>query len=64
LEELENISDFEKSYTFIECGFNLRSTDLQAVLGLSQLQKVPSFVKKREENFKLLEFQQLSDFRR
>jgi CDP-6-deoxy-D-xylo-4-hexulose-3-dehydrase len=53
LEELENISDFEKSYTFIECGFNLRSTDLQAVLGLSQLQKVPSFVKKREENFKL-----------
>ncbi len=45
------ISDFEALYTFYYNGFNFRSTDLQALLGLSQLNKLKEFVDKRYENF-------------
>lgn len=42
-----NVSDFEQLYKFYEPGFNLRSTDLQAFLGLRQLAKLDDFVAKR-----------------
>lgn len=51
LREEHNISDFNDAYTFYQAGFNVRSTDLQAVIGLKQLQKVDGFIKKRIENF-------------
>ncbi|KMW57411.1 DegT/DnrJ/EryC1/StrS aminotransferase [Candidatus Rhodobacter oscarellae] len=38
-------------YTFYHAGFNLRSTDLQARLGQSQLLKLDDIVKVRERNF-------------
>ncbi len=36
-------------YEMKELGFNYRITDLQCALGISQLKKLPSFVKKRQE---------------
>jgi dTDP-4-amino-4,6-dideoxygalactose transaminase len=37
------------NYQQIELGFNYRMTDLQAALGLSQMQRLDLFVKKRHE---------------
>ena len=48
-----NISEFDAMYTFYHPGYNLRSTDLQAYIGLSQIDKLDSWGKKREQNFKL-----------
>lgn len=48
-----NISDFRAFYTFYYPGFNLRSTDLQAFIGLSQLDKIDNFSKRRNENYKI-----------
>jgi CDP-4-dehydro-6-deoxyglucose reductase, E1 len=49
---LENdIDSFRNLYTFYYPGFNLRSTDLQAFIGRSQLQKIDGIIKIRERNF-------------
>jgi len=48
-----NIDDFSGLYTFYYPGFNLRSTDLQAVIGLGQLDKLSDIVKKRNSNFRI-----------
>jgi CDP-4-dehydro-6-deoxyglucose reductase, E1 len=45
------IDDFSALYTFYEPGFNLRSTDLQAVIGIRQLEKVDDMIDQRNENF-------------
>jgi len=42
--------DFSALYTFYEPGFNLRSTDLQAVIGIRQLDKIDEWIDKRNEN--------------
>lgn len=41
---LWDVSDFESLYKFYEPGFNVRSTDLQAFIGLRQLEKLDMFV--------------------
>lgn len=46
-------SDFDSLYTFYHSGFNLRSTDLQAFIGMSQIDKLDDICKKRNENFKI-----------
>jgi len=46
-----NIDDFRNLYTFYFPGFNLRSTDLQAFLGISQLKTLDIKNKKRYENY-------------
>lgn len=48
-----SVNEFNSLYTFYHPGFNFRSTDLQAFLGLRQIKKLDSFAKKREENFKV-----------
>lgn len=48
-----NVNDFRALYTFYYPGFNLRSTDLQAFIGLSQIEKIDDFSKIRSENYKL-----------
>ena len=53
LREKYNITDFRALYTFYYPGFNLRATDLQAFIGLSQLNKIDEIVEKRNKNFKL-----------
>lgn len=46
-----NISEFSALYTMYYSGFNVRATDLQAFIGLSQLKKLDSFIQRRQENF-------------
>lgn len=48
-----NIDDFNSLYTFYYPGFNFRSTDLQAFIGLTQVDKLDKFSINRENNFKL-----------
>jgi CDP-6-deoxy-D-xylo-4-hexulose-3-dehydrase len=52
LREVENVSEFRALYTFYYPGFNLRSTDLQAYIGLGQLEKLDDIVIKRNANYK------------
>ena len=46
------IDEFANLYTFYFEGFNLRSTDLQARLGITQLSRLPAITDIREENFR------------
>lgn len=48
-----NIDDFNSLYTFYYPGFNFRSTDLQAFIGVTQIDKLDTFSINRERNFKL-----------
>jgi CDP-6-deoxy-D-xylo-4-hexulose-3-dehydrase len=43
--------EFSALYTFFVPGFNLRSTDLQAQIGIKQLDKVDGMINNRYENF-------------
>lgn len=53
LREQYSIDEFRALYTFYYPGFNLRSTDLQAKIGLLQLDKLDASIEKRISNFKL-----------
>ncbi len=44
------IDDFHTPFVFYEPGFNLRSTDLNAFLGLRQLDKIDWIISRRHEN--------------
>ena len=46
-------NDFEAQYTFYHLGFNLRSTDLQAFIGINQLKRCDEIVEKRNKNYLL-----------
>lgn len=48
-----NVDEFKDLYTFYYPGFNLRSTDLQAHIGLNQMKKISFIVTKRHENYNL-----------
>ncbi|MBO4555944.1 MAG: lipopolysaccharide biosynthesis protein RfbH [Elusimicrobiales bacterium] len=41
---------YDHKYIYSHLGYNLKITDWQAAIGLSQLEKLPSFLKKRAEN--------------
>jgi CDP-6-deoxy-D-xylo-4-hexulose-3-dehydrase len=44
-------TDFDSLYKFYYAGFNLRSTDLQAFLGINQLDKIDFITEQREANY-------------
>src|SRR3989344_3271288 len=47
------IDDFHSPFVFYEPGFNLRSTDLNAFLGIRQVDKMEWLIKRRRENHAL-----------
>lgn len=51
---------YDHKYTYSHLGFNLKITDWQAALGVSQLQKLPGFLLKRRQNAEFL-FEKLAD---
>jgi CDP-6-deoxy-D-xylo-4-hexulose-3-dehydrase len=51
LREKWNIDDLSALYTFYVPGFNVRSTDLQAVIGIKQLDKIDNLISSRNNNF-------------
>lgn len=51
LEQKYQVSEFDSLYTFYQPGFNLRSTDLQAKIGLMQLEKLDFVTQVRFANY-------------
>ncbi|MCR4323987.1 MAG: lipopolysaccharide biosynthesis protein RfbH [Nanoarchaeota archaeon] len=45
---------YDHKYIYSEIGYNLKNTDLNVAIGLSQLDKLEEFVRIRKENFNLL----------
>jgi len=45
---------YDHKYVYSHFGFNLKPTDMQAAIGVAQLEKLPLFIKKRKENFQRL----------
>jgi len=58
------IPDYDRKYTYINIGYNLKPLDLQAAFGLQQLKRLPDFIKRRKDNFKRLheELTKFEDF--
>lgn len=42
---------YDHKYTYSHIGYNLKATDIQAALGVSQLKKLPEFIGARKRNF-------------
>ncbi len=45
---------YDHKYTYSHIGYNLKATDMQAALGVSQLNKLPYFIERRKHNFEYL----------
>jgi CDP-6-deoxy-D-xylo-4-hexulose-3-dehydrase len=45
---------YDHKYTYSHIGYNLKATDMQAALGLSQLAKAENFIQKRKDNYEYL----------
>ena len=45
---------YDHKYVYSHFGFNLKPSDMQSAVGCAQLEKLPSFIEKRRENFVFL----------
>jgi CDP-6-deoxy-D-xylo-4-hexulose-3-dehydrase len=46
---------YDHKYTYSHIGYNLKVTDMQAAVGVSQLAKLPAFIEARRKNFAYLQ---------
>lgn len=51
---------YDHKYTYSHIGYNLKATDMQAAVGLAQMQKISGFIDSRRANFAYL-YQNLQD---
>jgi CDP-4-dehydro-6-deoxyglucose reductase, E1 len=47
-------SGYDHKYTYSHLGYNLKITDMQAAVGVAQLERLPHFIAARRRNFKRL----------
>jgi CDP-6-deoxy-D-xylo-4-hexulose-3-dehydrase len=45
---------YDHKYTYSHIGYNLKATDMQAAVGLSQLNKLPAFIESRRSHYSAL----------
>ena len=45
---------YDHKYTYSHCGYNLKITDMQAAVGLAQLDRLEGFIAARQRNFDML----------
>ncbi len=45
---------YDHKYVYSHPGYNLKGTDLQAAIGCEQLKKLPGFIKRRKQNWRML----------
>jgi len=45
---------YDHKYTYSHIGYNLKVSDMQAAVGVSQLAKLPEFIQRRKDNFNYL----------
>ena len=45
---------YDHKYVYSHFGYNLKATDMQASIGCAQMEKLPDFIKKRQENWRHL----------
>lgn len=45
---------YDHKYVYSHFGYNLKATDMQAAIGVAQIEKMPVFIEKRNNNFKKL----------
>ena len=45
---------FDHKYIYSHIGYNLKLTDMQAAIGLAQLEKLDQFIQQRKDNFNFL----------
>jgi CDP-6-deoxy-D-xylo-4-hexulose-3-dehydrase len=45
---------YDHKYVYSHIGYNLKVTDMQAAIGVAQLQKLPGFIEYRKKNFRFL----------
>ena len=48
---------YDHKYVYSHFGYNLKVTDMQAAIGCAQLEKLPEFIKARQENWQYLRTQ-------
>ncbi len=55
---------YDHKYTYSHIGYNLKATDMQAAVGLAQINKLPGFIETRRHNFAYLStcLQDLQDY--
>lgn len=55
---------YDHKYVYSHFGYNLKATDLQAAIGVAQLEKLPLFVESRRQNFENIyrQLESLSDY--
>jgi len=52
---------YDHKYTYSEFGYNLKITDMQAAIGLAQIEKLPSFIDARIKNHRKI-YERLKDY--